>query len=114
MADRASLEAGAAETLLPRVEPGLRVYQGGGVYPMDVEPYVRAGGLWIRHPGEEAVCVVPAGELRLDNLAQQPEDSAATIHYLKIPPPEEGEKRGFWARLFRRRCRDGPDWPRET
>ncbi len=114
MADEASLDARTAETLLRRFEPVIRFTKGEWFYPMDVEPYVQACGLWVRHPGEEAVCVVPAGQLRLDNLAQQPEDSASAIHYLKIPPPKEDEKRGFWARRFRRRAGDGPDWPRET
>jgi hypothetical protein len=114
MADEASLDARTSEALLRRFEPVIRFTKGEWFYPMDVEPYVRACGLWVRHPGEEAVCVVPAGKLTLENLAQQPEDSAGAIHYLKIPPPNEGEKRGFWARLFRRRARDGPDWPRET
>jgi hypothetical protein len=114
MPDEASLDARTAETLLRRFEPVIRFTKGEWFYPMDVEPYVRACGLWVRHPGEQAVCVVPARQLTLDNLAQQPEDSAGAIHYLKIPPPKEDEKRGFWARLFRRRAGDGPDWPRET
>jgi hypothetical protein len=114
MGDERSLDARTSETLLRRFEPVIRFTKGEWFYPMDVEPYVRACGLWVRHPGEEAVCVVPAGQLTLENLAQQPEGSAVAVHYLKTPPPKGGEKRGFWARLFRRRARDGPDWPRET
>ena len=114
MADEASLDARTAETLLRRFEPVVRFTKGEWFYPMDAEPYVRACGLWVRHPGEEAVCVVPAGHLALERLAQQPEDSADAVHYLKIPPPKEGERRGFWARLRRRRTREDPDWPRET
>jgi hypothetical protein len=113
MGDERRLDAATAETLLRRFEPVTRFTKGEWFYPMDVEPYVRACGLWVRHPDEEAVCVVPAGKLTLENLAQQPEDSALAVHYLKIPPPKEGEKRSFWARLLRRRARDGPDWPRE-
>ena len=114
MADEASLDTRTLETLLRRFEPVLRFTKGEWFYPMDAEPYVRACGLWVRRPGEEAVCVVPAGDLALEKLAQQPEDSADAVHYLKIRPPKEGEKRGFWARLFHRGARDGPDWPRET
>jgi hypothetical protein len=114
MGDERSLDARTSETLLRRFEPVIRFTKGEWFYPMDVEPYARACSLWVRHPGEEAVCVVPAGQLTLENLAQQPEDSAVAVHYLKTPPPKKGEKRGFWARLFRRRARDGPDWPRET
>jgi hypothetical protein len=113
MGDERRLDARTSETLLRRFEPVIRFTKGEWFYPMDVKPYVRACELWVRHPGEEAVCVVPAGKLTLENLAQQPEDSAVAVHYLKTPPPKEGEKRGFWARLFRRRARVGPDWPRE-
>jgi hypothetical protein len=114
VADEASLDTRTLETLLRRFEPVLRFTKGEWFYPMDAEPYVRDCGLWVRRPGEEAVCVVPAGDLALEKLAQQPQDSADAVHYLKIPPPKEGEKRGFWARLFHRGARDGPDWPRET
>src|SRR5215212_8540384 len=103
-----------SENLLRRFEPVIRFTRGEWFYPMDAVPYVRACSLWVRHPGEEAVCVVPAGQIALDKLAQQPEDSADAVHYLKIPPPKEGGKRRFWARLLRRRGHDGPDWPRET
>src|ERR687897_1065881 len=114
MTNEESLDARTAETLLRRFEPVIRFTKGEWFYPMDAEPYVRDCGLWVRRPGEEAVCVVPAGDLALEKLAQQPEDSADAVHYLKIRPPKEGEKRGFWARLFHRGARDGPDWPRET
>jgi hypothetical protein len=114
MPDETSSDARTAESLLRRFEPVVRFTKGEWFYPMDVEPYVRACALWVRRPGEEAVCVVPAGALDLEILAQQPEDSASAVHYLKISPPEQGEKRGFWARLLRRRARDGTDWPPET
>jgi hypothetical protein len=114
MPDETSSDARTAESLLRRFEPVVRFTKGEWFYPMDVEPYVRACALWVSRPGEEAVCVVPTGALDLEILAQQPEDSASAVHYLKIPPPEQGEKRGFWARLLRRRARDGTDWPPET
>jgi hypothetical protein len=114
MADEASLDARTPEALLRRFEPVIRFTKGEWFYPMDVEPYVSACGLWVRRPGEEAVCVVPAGHLTLEKLAQQPEDSADAVHYLKIPAPEKSRKRGFWARLFRRRAARVPDWPKET
>ena len=80
---------------------------------MDVKPYVRACSFWVRHPDEEAVCVVPAGKLTLDNLAQQPEDSARAVHYLKIPTPEKDGRQGVLARVLRRRAFRNPAWPRE-
>jgi hypothetical protein len=114
VADEVSLDMRNPETLLRRFEPVVWFTKGEWFYPMDAEPYVRACSLWVSHPGEEPVCVVPAGHLALEKLAQQPEDSADAVHYLKIPAPEKSRKRGFWARLFRRRAARVPDWPKET
>jgi hypothetical protein len=114
MGDERSLDARTSETLLRRFEPVIRFTKGEWFYPMDVKPYVRACGLWVRHPGEEAVCVVPAGTLTLDQLAQQPEDSAGAVHYLKIPAPEKNRRRGVLARVLRRRAVRDPAWPWET
>jgi hypothetical protein len=52
VADEASLDARTAETLLRRFEPVIRFTKGEWFYPMDVEPYVRTCGLWVRHPEE--------------------------------------------------------------
>src|SRR5918994_2252973 len=114
MANSASSEVRDAETLLRRFEPVIRFTKGEWFYPMDAEPYVDACSLWVRHPGEDAVCVVPAGDLTLERLAQQPEDSSGAVHYLKIPTSKEDERRGLLARLRARRSRKDPDWPRET
>ena len=114
MGDERRLDAATAETLLRRFEPITRFTKGEWFYPMDVEPYVRACGLWVRHSDEEAVCVVPAGKLTLENLAQQPEDSALAVHYLKIPTPEKAEGQGMLVRVLRRRADRDPAWPRET
>src|SRR5215218_4930778 len=100
-----------AEALLRRFEPVIRFTKGEWFYPMDAEPYVDACSLWVRHPDEDAVCVVPSGELTLERLAQQPEDTAGAVHYLKIPTPKEDEERG---RRRARRSQKDPDWPRET
>ena len=100
--------------LLRRFEPVLRFTKGEWFYPMDVEPYVRSCSLWVQHPDEEAICVVPQGKLTLETLGQQPLDSADAVHYLKIPAPEKSRKRGLWARLFPRHAAGGPDWPKET
>ena len=114
MANSASSEVRDAETLLRRFEPVIRFTKGEWFYPMDAEPYVDACSLWVRHPGEDAVCVVPAGDLTLERLAQQPEDSSGAVHYLKIPTSKEDERRGLLARLRARRSYKNPDWPRET
>jgi hypothetical protein len=114
MANEESLDARYAEALLRRFEPVIRFTRGEWFYPMDAEPYIDACSLWVRRPGEDAVCLVPAGELTLENLAQQPEDSTGAVHYLKIPTSKKDERRGLLARLRVRRSRKDPDWPRET
>jgi hypothetical protein len=114
MADRVPPDESSQEALLRRFEPVIRFTKGEWFYPMDAEPYVRAASLWVRRPGEEAVCAVPAGELTLDSLAQQPEDSADAVHYLKIPPPRQDGRGVSLARLRARRSRTDPDWPTET
>ena len=102
-----------SEALLRTFEPVIRFTKGEWFYPMDVEPYVRSCSLWVQHPDEEAVCVVPQGKLTLETLGQQPLDSADAVHYLKIPAPEKSRKRGLWTRLFSRHAAGGPDWPKE-
>ena len=114
VADSVPPDANPPEALLRRFEPVIRFTKGEWFYPMDAEPYVQAASLWVRRPGEEAVCVVPAGELTLDRLAQQPEDSANAVHYLKIPPPPKNGKRGSLARRRVRRSHTDPEWPTEA
>ena len=114
MANEESVDARTAEALLRRFEPVIQFTKGEWFYPMDCEPYVDVCSLWVRRPNEDAVCVVPSGELTLERLAQQPDDSTGAVHYLKIPAPKEDEKRGRLARLRARRSRKDPDWPKET
>jgi hypothetical protein len=94
--------------LLRRFEPVIRSTTGDKFYPMDVEPYVQACSLWVQRPGEEAICVVPGGELSLDRLAQQPMDEAGAVHFLKFTDAEDlgPDSRGRRFRLFRRRAKD--------
>src|SRR5215204_784133 len=110
MASEVSVDARIAEELLRRFEPVLRFTKGEWFYPVDCEPYADACSLWVKRPDEEAVCVVPAGELTLERLAQQPDDTTGAVHYLKIPNPKEGEGSGRRAR----RSHTNPDWPTET
>jgi hypothetical protein len=102
-----SLGVEAATALLRRFEPVIRSTTGDRFYPMDVEPYVRACSLWVQRPGEEAVCIVPGGELSLDQLAQQPRDEAGAVHFLKFTDADDlgSDSRGG-LRLFRRRTKD--------
>jgi hypothetical protein len=98
----------AATALLRRFEPVIRSTTGDKFYPMDVESYVQACSLWVQRPGEEAICVVPGGELSLDRLAQQPMDEAGAVHFLKFTDAEDlgPDSRGRRFRLFRRRAKD--------
>jgi hypothetical protein len=101
-------ESQATTALLQRFEPVIRSTTGDKFYPMDVEPYVRACSLWVQRPGEEAVCVVPGGELSLERLAQQPMDEAGAVHFLKFTDTEDLrlESRGGRLRVFRRRAKN--------
>ena len=94
-----------ATALLRRFEPMIRSTTGDRFYPMDVEPYVLACSLWVQRPGEEAVCIVPGGELSLDRLAQQPRDEAGAVHVLKFTDADDLGSRGGLG-PFRRRARD--------
>src|SRR5215210_198118 len=114
MANEAGMDPGRAEALLRRFEPVIRFTKGEWFYPMDCEPYVDACGLWVTRPGEDAVCVVPPGELTLEKIAQQPDDTTGAVHYLKIPTPEQDEKQGRRARRRAKRSHTNPDWPKET
>jgi hypothetical protein len=98
----------SATALLRRFEPVIRSTTGDKFYPMDVEPYVRACSLWVQRPGEEAVCVVPGGELSLERLAQQPMDEAGAVHFLKFTDTEDLrlDSRGGRLRVFRSRAKD--------
>jgi hypothetical protein len=113
MANEESMDPRTAEDLLRRFEPVIRFTKGEWFYPMDCEPYVDACGLWVKRPDEDAVCVVPPGELTLERIAQQPDDTTGAVHYLKIPNPKEDEKQGRRAGRARR-SHTNPDWPKET
>src|SRR5215204_6786188 len=97
----------AATALLRRFEPVIRSTTGDRFYPMDVEPYVRACSLWVQRSGEEAVRIVPGGELSLDRLVQQPMDGAGAVHFLKFTDAEDlgSDSRGGLL-SFRRRAKD--------
>ena len=114
MANEVGVDARTAEELLRRFEPVIRFTKGEWFYPVDCEPYVDACSLWVARPGEDAVCVVPAGELTLDKLAQQPDDTTGAVHYLKIPNPKEEGNGGRRARRRAQHSQTNPDWPKET
>jgi hypothetical protein len=80
----------SAETdraLLRRFEPVIRYTRGERFFPMDVDPYVRACSLWMQHPDEDPVCMIPAGDLTLDKLAQPHADGSEAVYFLKFIEP---------------------------
>ncbi len=88
------VEANGVLPLLRRFEPVVRSTVGDRFYPMDVEPYVRVCSLWVQRPGEEAVCVVQAGDLTLERLSQRPDDGPGAVHFLRFADPRRPEKTG--------------------
>ncbi len=73
--------------LLRRFEPVIRYTRGEQFFPTDVELYVQACSLWVQRPQEEPVCLVPQGELTLDDLAQPHPDVFGAVRYLKLTDP---------------------------
>lgn len=73
--------------LLRRFEPIVRYTRGEIFFPMDVAPYVRACSLWVQPPHKEPACLLSAGELTLDNLAQPYFDQLGSVRYLKLADP---------------------------
>ena len=72
------------------------VHQANGSTRWTASPTADACSLWVARPNEDALR--GAGELTLERLAQQPEDTTGAVHYLKIPNPKESENRGRRAR----------------
>jgi len=80
-------EKAADEALLRRFEPVIRYTSGEPFFPMNVEPYVRASSLWEQLPDQEAVCLVPEGELTLDKLAEPRAEGFDALYFLKFIEP---------------------------
>ena len=95
------VEAEVAIALLRRFEPVTRFTRGERFYPMDVEPYVHSCSLWVQHADEEAVCLVPRGELTLEDLAQRPQEEFGATHFLRFTDPQSF--RELYSRRLRRK-----------
>jgi hypothetical protein len=77
------------EQFLRRFEPVCRYTRGEVFFPMDVEPYIRACSLWSQNPGSDAACVIPQGELTLENLTQPRASRLDTVYFLRFIEPLE-------------------------
>lgn len=73
--------------LLRRFEPVVRYTRGERFLPIGVERYVRESSLWSQRPGEEALEVVPEGELTLEKLAEPRPADFGTVYFLKFIEP---------------------------
>ena len=73
--------------LLKRFEPELRFTKGETFFPMDVEPYVRASSLWMQKSGQDALSLIPQGQVSLDILSEQRMDGNDTIYFLRFIEP---------------------------
>ncbi len=73
--------------LLRRFEPVIRYTRGEKFFPMEVDAYVRESSLWVQRPGEEAICLVPEGQLTLDKLAEPRDQGANAVYFLKFIEP---------------------------
>jgi hypothetical protein len=73
--------------LLRRFEPVIRFTRGEKFFPMDVESYIRSCSLWVKHHGEEAMCLIPQGELTLERLAEPRSDGFNSVYYLRFIEP---------------------------
>ncbi len=56
--------------LLRAFEPVVRFTAGEQFFPMDVERYVRACGLWLYHPDDHDEQVIPGGALTIEGLVE--------------------------------------------
>jgi hypothetical protein len=70
--------------LLRRFEPVLRFTRGEHFFPMDVAPYVAGCCLCVQRPEEPVQVLVPAGRLKVEDLAIPYPDEFGAVHYLKF------------------------------
>ncbi len=73
--------------LLRRFEPELRFTRGETFFPLDVEPYVHASSLWMQGNNQEAICLIPQGEVSLEKLSESRMDGSQTVYYLRFIEP---------------------------
>jgi hypothetical protein len=84
--------------LLRRFEPVLCFNRGEQFYPMDVDRYLAAAGLYIKRLNEDAQEVVARGQLTADLLVQGRPPVPGSVYYLSVADPLPARK----VRQFRR------------
>ena len=73
--------------LLRAFEPVVRFTAGEQFFPMDVERYVRACGLWLYHPDDYDEQVVAEGELTMETLTEPRAARFGSVFYLRFVRP---------------------------
>jgi hypothetical protein len=73
--------------LLRQFEPVIRYTRGERFFPMEVDAYVRESSLWVQRLGEDARCLIPEGELTLDELSEPRADGFDAVYFLKFIEP---------------------------
>jgi hypothetical protein len=73
--------------LLRAFEPVVRFTSGEQFFPMDVERYVRACGLWIYHPDDHDEEVIPEGEVTPERLVEPRTAAFGSVSYLRFVGP---------------------------
>jgi hypothetical protein len=73
--------------LLRAFEPVVRFTSGEQFFPMDVERYVRACGLWLYHPDDHDSEEIPEGELTIERLVESRAAPLGSVFYLRFVPP---------------------------
>jgi hypothetical protein len=81
----AGLQADCA--LLRRFEPVLRYTRGEQFFPMSADTYVQNCSLWLQRPNKKPVCLIPQGELTLENLAEPRTADFGAVYFLKFIEP---------------------------
>jgi len=73
--------------ILRAFEPVVRYTSGEKFFPMDIEPYVEACGLWLHMPDEADLELVPEGALTLDGLVEHRHAPFDSLFYLRFVSP---------------------------
>jgi hypothetical protein len=74
----------SAIELLRRYEPVLKFTRGEQFFPLDAAAYVEHCSLWERFPNREAVCLIPKGELTLEQLSQIETGNPNAVRFLRF------------------------------
>jgi len=108
--DRPEIPSTATDLeLLRAFEPVVRFTSGEQFFPMDVERYVHASGLWTYQPDSHDEEVIPEGELTLERLVEPRRAAFESVFYLRFVAPMSLEASARALAALRRLRRSRPD-----